>query len=152
MNDIIWQCKSFSELTAEEIYRIIQLRIEVFAVEQNVVYQDCDNKDLPSHHLTGWYNENLIAYSRLLPPGLAYKNAASIGRVVCSPAVRKLGIGRMLMAKSIEQIYQLFGNCSIIISAQLYLKDFYSKFSFAASGDPYIEDSIPHVRMEKHLI
>lgn len=151
MNEPIWQCKSFNELSPGEIYKIIQLRIAVFAVEQNVVYQDCDDKDFDSYHLMGWSDEKLIAYSRLLPVGLSYKNAASIGRVVTSHTVRKLGIGKMLMTKSIENIYQLFGNCTIIISAQLYLKDFYSEFSFSASGQPYIEDSIPHIRMERRF-
>ena len=149
MNDITWHCKHFNELTPGEIYKIIQLRIDVFAVEQNVVYQDCDDKDLQSYHLTGWHNRQLVAYSRLLPPGLAYEHAVSIGRVVTAASVRKLGIGKILMQKSIDEVYRLFGNGTVIISAQLYLKDFYTKFSFAVKGEPYIEDSIPHIKMEK---
>ena len=149
MNDITWHCKSFNELTAEEIYTIIQLRIDVFSIEQNVVYQDCDDKDFQSFHLTGWNHKKLIAYSRLLPPGVAYKDAASIGRVVTSASVRKSGIGKILMQKSIRETFRLFGPCAITISAQLYLKDFYSQFSFSVKGEPYIEDSIPHIKMER---
>src|SRR5690348_17446832 len=74
MNEPIWQCKSFNELSPGEIYKIIQLRIAVFAVEQNVVYQDCDDKDFDSYHLMGWSDEKLIAYSRLLPVGLSYRS------------------------------------------------------------------------------
>jgi predicted GNAT family N-acyltransferase len=60
-SDIIikWKCKSFNELTNEELYKILQLRIEVFAVEQNVVYQDCDNKDFESYHFTGSINNSI---------------------------------------------------------------------------------------------
>jgi len=83
---IKWQCKSFSELTNEELYKILQLRIEVFAVEQNVIYQDCDNKDFKSYHFMGTFNHNLLAYSRIIPPGISYTEAASIGRVVTSPS------------------------------------------------------------------
>src|ERR1700730_6076460 len=88
-----WRCKSFDELTNTELYKILQLRNEVFVVEQRSLYQDCDNKDLISHHLGGWKQDNIVAYSRLLPPGIPYPNAASIGRVVTSHSVRGQDLG-----------------------------------------------------------
>jgi ElaA protein len=146
---IEWNCKSFAELTNEELYKIIQLRIEVFAVEQNIVYQDCDNKDFESYHFTGWLKDQPIAYTRIIPPNVAYPEAASIGRVVTSPAIRGQLIGRQLFAKSLEQLYSLFGNVTVILSAQLYLVKFYETFSFLPQGNSYIEDSIPHISMIK---
>ena len=86
---IIWQCKKFSDLSVGELYDILQLRNEVFVVEQNCSYQDCDGKDFNSYHVTGWVEDKLIAYSRILPPGLSYPDAASIGRVVTSPLFRR---------------------------------------------------------------
>ena len=148
---IAWQCKSFSELTNEELYRILQLRIEVFAVEQNVVYQDCDNKDFESYHFTGTDNDTLLAYSRIIPPGIAYPQAASIGRVVTSPLARGQSFGKQLFEKSLEQLYTLFGNVPVIISAQAYLVKFYENFSFATKGGIYIEDNIPHISMIKNI-
>jgi ElaA protein len=148
---IKWQCKSFSELTNEELYKILQLRIEVFAVEQNVVYQDCDNKDFKCYHFTGILNDQLLAYSRIIPPGIAYPVAASIGRVVTSPLVRGQSVGKQLFKKSLEQLYRLFGQIPVIISAQVYLVKFYENFSFMQQGDNYIEDSIPHVTMIKNI-
>ena len=147
---IVWKLKSFNELTNEELYKMLQLRIEVFAVEQNVVYQDCDNKDFKAYHLTGSINDEIIAYSRILPPGIPYPNAASIGRVVTSASVRGKSFGKQLLKKSLEELYGLFGNVPIIISAQFYLVRFYEEFSFTTHGDTYIEDSIPHVQMVRN--
>ena len=87
-----WVIKQFSELTPQELYQILQLRNEVFVVEQNCPYQDCDNKDFQSYHLMGWNDNKLIAYTRLVPPGTSY-NEPSIGRVVTSPSVRRTGVG-----------------------------------------------------------
>ena len=146
-----WQCKSFEELTNTELYKILQLRNEVFIVEQNCPYQDCDDKDLKSHHLTGWKDDNIVAYSRILPPGIPYHNAASIGRVVTSFSARGQDLGRQLMSKSLENLYLLFGHVPVIIGAQLYLKKFYEGFSFIQQGDIYLEDGIQHIIMEKSI-
>lgn len=148
---IEWQCKSFEELTNEELYKILQLRIEVFSIEQNVIYQDCDNKDFNSYHFIGLINNEIVAYSRIIPPGISYAEAASIGRVVTSPTVRGKSLGKELFQKSLEQLYQLFGAVPVILSAQVYLIAFYEKFSFTQQGDIYIEDSIPHITMVKDI-
>ncbi|MEP6947879.1 MAG: GNAT family N-acetyltransferase [Ginsengibacter sp.] len=146
---ITWQCKSFTDLTNTELYKILQLRNEVFVVEQHSIYQDCDNKDLKSQHLTAWKDDAIVAYSRILPPGIPYHNAASIGRVVTSPAARGQDLGRQLILKSLENLYRLFGHVPVIIGAQFYLKKFYESFSFIQYGDIYMEDGLQHITMEK---
>jgi len=148
---ITWSCKSFNELTNEELYKILQLRIEVFAVEQNVVYQDCDNKDFKSYHLTASINNEIIAYSRIIPPGISYSKAASIGRIVTAFSVRKQSIGKQLLERSLTEVYNLFGKNACIISAQFYLKRFYESFSFTQKGDVYLEDTIPHIAMVRDI-
>jgi ElaA protein len=145
---IQWKCKSFNELTNEELYKILQLRNEVFIVEQNCPYQDCDNKDLKSFHLTAWEGDSIVAYSRILPPGISYSNAASIGRVVTSSSARGQRLGKELMSRSLENLYRLFGHVPVTIGAQLYLKKFYESFSFLQQGDIYLEDGIQHITME----
>jgi len=141
-----WYLKHFDELTTKELYHILQLRNEVFIVEQNCPYQDLDNKDLKAFHLMGMRENKLLAYSRLLAPGISYSES-SIGRVVSSPAARKSGIGKKLMAESIIQIRNLFHTDTIRIGAQLYLKNFYESFGFIQEGDTYLEDNIPHIIM-----
>lgn len=141
-----WILKKFNDLTPKELYDILQLRNEVFIVEQNCPYQDLDNKDLPAWHLMGRKNDKLLAYSRLLAPGISYSES-SIGRVVSSPSARKTGMGKQLMDESIIQIRNLFHTDTIRIGAQLYLKKFYESFGFFSDGETYLEDNIPHVQM-----
>lgn len=141
-----WIYKPFNELTSHELYSVLQLRSEVFVVEQNCVYQDIDGKDLKSTHLMAWHNDNLVAYTRLVPAGVSFEEA-SIGRVITSPFYRGLGIGIELLEKSIEQILATYQTNTIRIGAQLYLKKFYEGFGFVAEGDEFLEDGIPHIEM-----
>ena len=138
--------KPFAKLTPYELYAIIRLRNQVFVVEQNCVFQDADNKDPDCHHLMIWDKENLVAYSRLLYPGLVYEHM-SIGRVISSPAYRGNGAGKLLMESSIEACITLFGTGAIQIGAQLYLKKFYESFGFKQISDIYLEDDIQHILM-----
>ena len=146
MSVITWSNKSFKDLTNEELYEISRLRQEVFVVEQNCPYQDADGKDLKSFHVEGKINGELIAYSRIVLPGVSYKEV-SIGRVVTSPKARRTGAGKMLMKKTMGYIQKEFGNISIRIGAQLYLQKFYEGFGFVREGDEYLEDGIPHIIM-----
>ena len=141
-----WICKTFAELSPYELYAILQLRMEVFVVEQQCAYQDADNKDPLCHHLMGWINGKLVAYTRLVPPEISYAES-SIGRVVSSPSIRRTGIGKILMTKSIEALKSLYPGIPIKIGAQLYLKEFYESFSFMQTSEPYLEDGIPHIEM-----
>jgi ElaA protein len=116
-------------------------------VEQNCVFQDADNKDQDAFHLMAWQNDQLVAYTRLLPKGIAYPDYASIGRVINAANVRGKGIGKQLMERSIEQLFALWGAQSIKIGAQYYLLNFYKSFGFEPVGDIYVEDNIDHIVM-----
>ncbi|MEO5999994.1 MAG: GNAT family N-acetyltransferase [Chitinophagaceae bacterium] len=143
---ITWTYVKFDELTLRQLYAIFQLRIEVFIVEQNCPFQDADNKDSEGYHLMGWKDNLLAAYTRLLPPGISYKEP-SIGRVVTSPKARGGGLGKELMQRSIDECYRLFGKTPIKIGAQLYLKRFYELYGFRQDSDIYDEDGIDHIEM-----
>jgi ElaA protein len=141
-----WILKKFDELSATELYAIMQLRNEVFVVEQNCIYQDADGKDQQSMHLCGWDGEKLAAYTRIIPPGISYTEA-SIGRVVTAPTYRKIGAGRKLMEESIAHTLDLFNCKTIKIGAQVYLTKFYQSLGFTQSSSGYLEDGIPHIEM-----
>jgi ElaA protein len=143
---LTWLLKKFEDLTPFELYNIMQLRNEVFVVEQNCVYQDADNKDVKAHHFMGWDGDVLVAYTRLLPQGISYTEA-SIGRVVSNPKYRGTGAGRQLMQNSIENTFILFNCNAIKIGAQLYLKKFYESLGFVQCSPEYLEDNIPHIEM-----
>jgi ElaA protein len=144
---INWSLKEFAKLTVDELYAIIQLRNEVFVVEQNCVFQDADGKDPYAWHLMGFSESNqLAAYTRLLPAGASFSEA-SIGRVVSAGFARNSGIGKKLMIQSINSLYALFGKQPIKIGAQLYLKRFYESFGFQQTSEVYLEDGIEHIEM-----
>ena len=144
-----WQLKKFDELSVHELYAILQLRNEVFIIEQNCIYPDLDNKDQLSYHLICWKDDKLIAYARLLPPGITYQNP-SVGRVVTVASERGSGVGKELMVRSITHCEILFGKKPISLSAQLYLKKFYESLGFSATSDVYLDDGIPHLVMTRN--
>jgi ElaA protein len=148
---ITWKCKYFSDLSNWELYKILQLRNEIFVVEQNCVYQDCDGKDLNAYHYMGWQDDELVAYSRLFENGIIYTDAASIGRVITAQSMRRQNAGRQLMHHSINEIYRLFGKVSIRVEAQFYLKNFYQSFGFIQTSEVYLEDGIEHISMSLQL-
>ncbi len=149
--NITWYHKHFKELNTTELYQILQLRNEVFIVEQHCPFQDLDDKDLKCYHLIGFDTDSqkMMAYTRIVPAGISFEEA-SIGRVVTSPLARKGGIGRQLMNKSIELLEELYGGVSIKIGAQLYLKKFYESFGFQQVKEVYLEDGIEHILMIKN--
>lgn len=146
------QIKHFNELDRLELYRLIQLRINVFVVEQNCPYPELDDKDLVSYHVMIWEGETLIAVTRLVPPGISYTNYASIGRVATHVNFRGSGLGKLVMTESIKACEALFPGYNIKISAQAYLVAFYEAFGFDKIGSEYLEDNIPHLAMIRHSI
>lgn len=138
--------KTFEELTTKELYDLLQLRSEVFVVEQDCVYQDIDGKDEKALHLLGYKHNKLVAYTRLFKPGY-YFNEASIGRVVVKEDERKHNYGYTIMEGSIKAIKNNFNTSEIRISAQTYLKRLYNNLNFKEVGEEYLEDGIPHINM-----
>ena len=138
----MFQIKPFEELTTIELYRIIALRELVFVVEQDCPYLDCDGHDPQSIHLWLEKNDEIVAYTRLVPPG--GKSFWSIGRVVVHPNFRGLGLGIQIMEESIRVLNEKKNTETIEISAQTYLLHFYNSLGFKEIGETYLEDGIPH--------
>ena len=149
MNTVI---KNFSELSTEEIYKILKLRSEVFVVEQNCVYQDIDEKDQKAVHLFLEKNNEIIAYTRIFKKGDYYEENPSIGRVVVSKKERGKKLGKEIMIKSINFIKKELKERKIELSAQKYLDKFYKDLDFYSEGEDYLEDGIPHQRMFYDLV
>ena len=146
---INWYIKKFNELSTAEFHDIIQLRLAVFVVEQDCVYQDLDGKDRTALHIIGRNEEDaIVATARIL-----HENSKKviIGRVVVEKKFRKYGLGKELMKQSISEIIRLYENIQINIAAQKYLLNFYSSLGFVSSGKEYLEDGIPHVEMNLNL-
>ncbi|CAM3340400.1 GNAT family N-acetyltransferase [Aequorivita lipolytica] len=140
------EVKNFEELSSKELYKALQLRSEVFVVEQDCVYQDIDGKDERALHVMGWENDILVAYTRCFQAG-DYFDEASIGRILVRENYRKLGYGHEITKASIEAVKTKYKADTIKISAQIYLVIFYESHGFKTFGDRYLEDGIPHIAM-----
>ena len=138
--------RTFQELTLEELYKLLQLRSEIFVVEQDCVFLDADDKDQKALHVLGWEGSELAAYARVFGPG-DYFTEASIGRVAVRETFRGRGLGIHIMKATIKAVEQRFGTSYIALSAQKYLKQFYLDLGFLPEGKEYLEDDIPHLRM-----
>ena len=144
---IAWRFARFDELTARELHDAFQLRSAVFVVEQTCPFLDIDGADPACWHLLGFAGKDkLVAYSRLVPPGVKYPEP-SIGRVASARDSRRTGAGRALMAESVARAEALWPGHRLRIGAQMYLKAFYESFGFRQSSDPYDEDGILHIEM-----
>ena len=138
--------KKYNDLSLNELYRLLQLRVEVFCVEQECVYQDIDGKDPKALHVIGTKEGNIVAYARLLKSG-DYFNIASISRVVVAKNERQHKYGYDIMNASIKAVQEQFNETAIKVSAQSYLRKFYNNLGFKEVGEEYLEDGIPHIAM-----
>ena len=142
-----WSHQQYNQLSINQLYQILQLRAEVFVVEQNCPFNDLDSKDQYCTHLMCISDDDqLLAYTRIVPPTISYPEP-SIGRVITAKSVRNLKLGKELMTRSIQLCKKLHGQQNIRIGAQLYLKKFYESFDFKQTGSIYLEDGIEHILM-----
>ncbi len=139
--------KPFSALSTTELYDLMHLRQEIFIVEQDCPYLDADTKDQDCEHILLYVNNILVAYARVVPEGISYKNYTSIGRVVTKKTQRGTGLGQKLMQYAINVCQKLYPHKAIKISAQCYAIGFYEKLGFQSVGEEYLEDDIPHIGM-----
>ena len=144
-------CCSFSSLSTVQLYELLQLRSQVFVVEQDCVYQDLDGNDQKALHILGTIKGRIVAYTRIFKPG-DYLEKAAIGRVVVAADFRKRDFGKAIMQASIAAIENHFNTTAIGLSAQTYLLNFYNDLGFYALGETYLEDGIPHIYMERSLM
>lgn len=146
MSGIEWRYLTFDALSAAELYAVLQLRAEVFVVEQACIFQDIDGADAQAMHLVGTSQGVLMAYARCFAAGEKFAEA-SIGRIVTRSSVRGSGAGHALVEKAISCLFQRWGAQAIRIGAQAQLASFYRQHEFEKSGLAYVEDGIPHIEM-----
>lgn len=143
MNTVI---KKFRELTVDELYKILQLRVDVFVVEQNCPYHEIDDFDQMSYHAYIEDNGDIVAYIRVLPENTKFKEI-SVGRVISSKAKRGSGLGMAILKVGIAIAEEKFGAKEIRIEAQTYAREFYEKAGFVKDSNEFLEDGIPHIEM-----
>lgn len=147
-----WDVKTFQQLTVDQLFEVLQLRVEVFVVEQQCAYSELDHFDrhAETRHLSGRDEcGELMAYARILPPGLRYPEV-NLGRFVVKAEAREKGVGHQLLRAALDLIQECWPGSAIRISAQEYLQGFYAQYGFTRVSDVYLEDGIPHVEMVRH--
>lgn len=143
---LTWRFAPFDKLTPREVHDLFQARVGVFVLEQKCPFQDVDGLDTECWHLLGREDGPLLAYCRIVPPGIKYAEP-SIGRVLTTLAGRKTGAGRALMREAVARTNALWPKRDIRIGAQRYLERFYGDFGFVKASEPYDEDGIVHIEM-----
>lgn len=145
-SEISWRCVPFEGLSAAELYAVLQLRSEVFVVEQACVFQDIDGTDDQALHVLGSVQGALVAYARCFPAGVKFAEA-SLGRVATHASRRGTGAGHALVSQAIACVVAQWGPQAIRIGAQARLEGFYRQHGFEVAGPPYLEDGIAHIDM-----
>lgn len=136
--------KRFDELDIFELYEILKLRVDVFVVEQNCPYPELDEKDKSAWHVYFREDGEIIAYLRVLDPGVSFDTAA-IGRVISTR--RRCGLGTKLMREGIRVARERMNTEAIKIEAQTYARSFYEQLGFVQTSEEFLEDGIPHIEM-----
>lgn len=147
---IQWNDLHHSQLTVQQLYALLQLRCEVFVVEQTCPYQDVDGDDLvgENRHILGWRDGELVAYARILKSEAEFEPVV-IGRVIVSRTVRGEKLGVQLMEQTLASCLQHWPQKALYLGAQAHLQPFYARFGFAPVTDVYDEDGIPHIGMAR---
>lgn len=140
-----WHCRSFAELSVEELYGILKLRQDVFIIEQNCLYADIDELDEQCQHVYAVDRKRIKAYLRCIPP--ANGTEPALGRVLVAEDARRRGIARVLMQRGIAYLQNEYPGRKIKVAAQCYLQMFYESLGFVRTSEPYMEDGIAHIDM-----
>jgi len=149
----LWQTKNFNQLSLNQLYDALKLRVDVFVVEQCCYYPDLDSEEnqFDRHpetvHLLGYQEGRLVAYLRILAQAQSYDDYISIGRVATAKHARGSGLGHELMSEGLKVCQQHFANQDIKISAQQHLLKYYQGHGFEQVSAMYLEDNIPHIAM-----
>lgn len=160
------QAAPLAEMNQVMLYRMLQLRTEVFVVEQQCAYPELDGRDLEPNSLMVWaesddeQNPQVIATLRVLRDGPSEDGLESsaghddeptcrIGRVAAHPDHRGTGLARAIFQFGLDQCAAAAPELAIVLDAQEPLEGWYESFGFARTGPTYLEDDIPHVPMRR---
>jgi ElaA protein len=150
-SDVSWRWSTFDELNLHQLYRVLELRQQVFVIEQQSLYLDVDGHDPVCIHGLGYVGSELVAYARIVPAGLTY-DAPAIGRVLIAPNARGTGLGHVLVDEAIAEAERRFPGIATMLGAQLHLQAFYESFGYVACGEPYDDGGIMHIDMIRSTV
>ena len=137
--------KRYNDLSKDQFFDILKLRIEIFVVEQCCYYQELDNEDKEAFHVSIYNDGIIVAVGRIIPN--LHNKQVKIGRIAVKMEHRKKGLAYKMMKDIMNFISKKYKNFSVLLSAQTYLIEFYQSFGFKEIGNTYLEDGIEHINM-----
>ena len=137
--------KPYNELSKDQFFDILKLRIEIFVVEQSCYYQELDDEDKEAFHVSIYNNGIIVAVGRIIPD--LNNREVKIGRIAVKMNQRKKGFASRMMEDMLNFISKKYVDFSVLLSAQTYLIKFYQSYGFNEIGDTYLEDGIEHINM-----
>ena len=138
--------KEYKDLSKDELYRILRLRLSVFVLEQDRMYQDLDEKDEGAIHvfIKDDDDTDIIAYARVLDQNINSEHV-TITRVISNK--RGLGLGKKIIKESLKAAKSYFHPQKIYLEAQKHAQGFYEKLGFKKISGDYDNGGITHVEM-----
>jgi ElaA protein len=140
--------KYFNELSTIELYEILKARSQIFVIEQKCIYQDLDDIDYKSIHIFYQQDNKVIAYLRIFPKEENW-DIVQMGRVLSIEHGK--GLGGKVLKEGIKFIKEKINAKKIYIEAQCYVIGFYKREGFKICSEEFLEDGIPHIKMELEL-
>lgn len=135
------------DLSPQQLYALLRLRVDVFVVEQSCPYPELDGRDLEAGTRHFWLEApqqpgTPIACARLLTES---EHGFRIGRMCVAERARGHGLARRLIEGTMAEV----GDADCVLDAQVEAESLYAAFGFVRLGDEFVEDGIPHVTMRR---
>ena len=132
----------------DEVEQALALREQVFCVEQGVeLAADRDGLDDRAIQIVAVNGEGgVVGTCRVL----VERDVGRLGRMAVAAGARGQGIGAAILAAA-ERSAVSAGAHLMRLHAQRYVEDLYAARGYAPYGEPFVEEGIPHVSMEKPL-
>ena len=143
-----WEWLPFAELTAKQVYDMLQLREAVFQLEQKLYCRDIDSIDTQARHLLGYDGESLIAYLRIY----MQSDQLIVGRVLVAKPYRGNGLAKVMLKLTLKKLCEDYPGFPILVSSQAHMTSFYQQLGFQVIGQPYQEAGITHIKMRYGVV
>jgi len=133
---------------SNEYFQALKLRTDVLRKPLGLSYVPSDlDLEQDDIHIVAADDKNITGCLLLRPLS---KTVLKMRQVAVAFDCQKKGIGKKLVAAA-EDYARSQGILKIELSARADAVPFYERLGYQVTGQPYIEVTLPHLKMEKHL-
>ena len=132
---------------AAELEEALALRVRVFCGEQGVEpAADVDGLDEEALQFVAVEDGRVVGTCRVL----VRDGVGKLGRMVVAREVRGRGVGALILEEA-ERGARAAGVTLVRLHAQVRAREFYARGGYEQVGEPFLEEGIDHVTMERSL-